>query len=191
MFEHVNSNDSYCDECKRINNMMLSFTGDFRKQKEFDYWFDLYKRHDPKTHITAEPNTAHKGNGAHNGLFVGTLTMSPTDGYNEEDMVGAMRKIFTQQTVPVKRWAWYREYTKNGLPHIHFCYETETGGRIHKKIFQRYWKIWDEPRNQTGRGGFPGGYHSPAKSEIAYLEYMSKDGGRCANKGFIISDLEV
>lgn len=135
-----------------------------------------------------EKDTSHKGNGTHQGLFVGTLTMSPTDGYNEEDMVGAMNKIFSQQTVPVKKWAWYREYTKNGTPHIHFCYETETGGRIHKKVFQRYWKIWDEPRNQTGRGGFPGGYHSPAKSEIAYLEYMSKDGGRSKFKGFKVEN---
>ena len=127
---------------------------------------------------------SHKGNGVHQGLWVGTLTMSPADGYNEEDMINAMRKIFAQQTVPLKKWAYYREYTKNGTPHIHFFYETETGGRIHKKIFQRYWKLWDEPRNQTGRGGFPGGYHTSAKSETAYLEYMSKDGGRNAFKGF-------
>ena len=131
---------------------------------------------------------SHKGNGVHNGLWAGTLTMSPNDGVNEEDMIGAMRKVFAQQTVPVIKWAYYREYTKNGLPHIHFCYETETGGRIHKKIFQRYWKLWDEPRNQKGRGGFPGGYHAPAKSETAYLEYISKDAGRNAHKGFKVEN---
>jgi len=134
-----------------------------------------------KLHV---PKTTHTGNGVHSGLWAGTLTMAPTDPYNEEDMIGAIKKIFAQQTVPVKKWAWYREYTKNGTPHIHFVYETETGGRIHKKVFQRYWKLWDEPRNQTGRGGFPGGYHSPAKSETAYVEYISKDGGRHGHKGF-------
>lgn len=184
-YEHINSHPSMCDECKRINTMLLSLHGEWREKKEYDKWYDLYLRHDPHTHITApQPSTSHKGNGAHQGLFVGTLTMSPNDNFNEEDMVGAINKIFSQQTVPVKKWAWYREYTKNGTPHIHFCYETESSGRIHKKIFQRYWKLWDEPRNQTGKGGFPGGYHCPAKSEIAYLEYMSKDGGRSKFKGF-------
>lgn len=172
----------FCDECKMIDVMLLS-TVDDRNQTEFKRWLKRYYEHDPKTHINT-PRGTHKGNGVHQGLWVGTLTMSPTDGLNEEDMVHAMKKIFSQQTVPVKKWAWYREYTKNGAPHIHFCYETETGGRIHKKIFQRYWKLWDEPRNQTGKGGFPGGYHTGAKSETAYLEYMSKDGGRSAYKGF-------
>lgn len=169
--------------------MMLSYTDDWKNRKEFDYWYKMYFRHDPETHITAPlPDKSHSGNGTHQGLFAGTLTMSPNDGLNEEDMVQAIQKIFSQQTVPVKNWAWYREYTKNGVPHIHFCYETETGGRIHKKVFQRYWKIWDEPRNQTGRAGFPGGYHSPAKSETAYLEYISKDGGRRGFKGFKVEN---
>lgn len=150
---------------------------------EFDRLTKLYRANCPN----AQKET-HKGNGVHQGLWVGTLTMSPNDKYNEEDMIGAMRKIFAQQTVPAKKWAYYREYTKNGTPHIHFCYETESGGRIHKKIFQRYWKLWDEPRNQTGRGGFPGGYHAPAKSEVAYLEYMSKDGGRNQFKGFEVKN---
>lgn len=128
--------------------------------------------------------TTHTGNGIHQGLFAGTLTMAPTDELSEDDMVAAITKVFKQQTVPVKNWAWYVEYTKNGTPHIHFVYETASGGRIHKKIFQRYWKLWDEPRNQTGKGGFPGGFHSPVKSQTAYLEYISKDSGRHANQGF-------
>lgn len=179
-----------CLECQNYTEIWTKMTKDPRLYKQADEFFKkylLYIKCDPRRgipHTIQEVDTSHKGNGTHNGLFVGTLTMSPNDPYNEEDMIGAMRKIFAQQTVPVKKWAWYREYTKNGIPHIHFCYETEQGGRIHKKIFQRYWKIWDEPRNQTGRGGFPGGYHSPAKSEIAYLEYMSKDGGRSGFKGF-------
>lgn len=183
-YEHIANNPKYCDECKMINSMLVTLAQDNSRRKEYDNWLDLFLRHDPSTHTTASPKTTHSGNGVHQGLFAGTLTMSPDDKYNEEDMVGAIRKIFAQQTVPVKKWAWYREYTKNGTPHIHFVYETESGGRIHKKIFQRYWKLWDEPRNQTGRGGFPGGYHSPAKSPTAYIEYISKDSGRCAFKGF-------
>lgn len=186
-YPHISNNPNFCDECKRINYMVLTNYDDRYESAEFKHWWDLFLRHDPQTHITQQ-KSVHKGNGVHQGLWAGTLTMSPTDPYNEEDMIGAIKKIFAQQTVPVKNWAWYREYTKNGTPHIHFVYETDTGGRIHKKIFQRYWKLWDEPRNQTGRGGFPGGYHSPAKSETAYLEYISKDGGRRGHKGFKVEN---
>lgn len=164
---------------------------DPRLYKKADEFFEdvcMKVKCDGFTHTVIKPDTSHKGNGVHQGLFAGTLTMAPTDPYNQEDMIGAISKIFSQNTVPVKKWAWYLEYTKNGTPHIHFVYETESGGRIHKKIFQRYWKLWDEPRNQTGRGGFPGGYHSPAKSETAYIEYISKDSGRHKFKGFTLDN---
>lgn len=183
-----------CSDCERYTAIWSKMSSDPRLHKQADEFFKKYLVYiecDPIRgipHTIKTPDTSHKGNGTHQGLFAGTLTMSPNDGLNEEDMVCAIGKIFAQQTVPVKNWAWYREYTKNGLPHIHFCYETETGGRIHKKIFQRYWKIWDEPRNQTGRGGFPGGYHSPAKSQTAYLEYISKDSGRHKYKGFKVEN---
>lgn len=182
-----------CAICHELRGIWMKMCNDPRLYKQADEFWAKYINIDCDPirdipHKVNEPDTSHKGNGAHQGLFVGTLTMSPNDPYNEEEMVSAMNKIFKQNTVPVKNWAWYREYTKNGTPHIHFAYETESGGRIHKKIFQRYWKIWDEPRNQTGRAGFPGGYHSPAKSETAYLEYMSKDGGRSAYKGFKVEN---
>lgn len=174
-----------CEAMWRLVQLWEICLADKYRRKEADALFNLicYSQCDTE-HTVNTRKQNHKGNGVHQGLFAGTLTMSPTDPYNEEDMVGAITKIFSQNTVPVKKWAWYREYTKNGVPHIHFVYETETGGRIHKKIFQRYWKIWDEPRNQTGRGGFPGGYHAPAKSETAYIEYISKDSGRNRFKGF-------
>lgn len=180
-----------CESCKNdtiIYNKMLTDPRLYKKAEDFFNDVILRTKCDGITHTLILPDTSHKGNGVHQGLFAGTLTMAPGDKYNEEDMVGAIKKIFAQQTVPVKKWAWYREYTKNGTPHIHFVYETESGGRIHKKIFQRYWKLWDEPRNQTGRGGFPGGYHSPAKSPTAYIEYISKDGGRRAFKGFEVQN---
>lgn len=125
-------------------------------------------------------NTTHKGNGTPTGIFAGTLTMSPDDKLNEEDMVHAMKKIVSQQTCPVKNYAWYVEYTDNGLPHIHFIYEAESGGRIHQKVFKRYWKQWDESK-KMGQG-HRGGYHKHVQSETAYLEYIEKDGGRHMNQ---------
>lgn len=123
----------------------------------------------------------HKGNGTHQGLYAGTLTMSPDWGKTEEDIVHAIEKIMAQKTCPVSKYAWYLEYTENGTPHVHFIYETEGKGRIHQKVFKRYWE-WDESVH-VGKG-HKGGYHKPVKSEVAYQEYISKDEGRHAMKGF-------
>lgn len=122
------------------------------------------------------------GNGKHKGQFVGTLTMTPTDPYNEEDMIKAIKGIMSQKTCPVKRYSWYLEYTKQELPHLHFIYETETGGKILPKVFRRYWKIWDE--DDPKGNGFRGGYHAPAANTEKYLEYISKDKGRHMTVGF-------
>lgn len=122
----------------------------------------------------------HNGNGKPKGLFAGTLTMSPNDPENVETMICAIKKIFSQNTCPVKRYVWYVEYQDNGLPHIHFIYETESSGRIHSKVFKRYWKVWDESKRLGN--GFRGGYHKVVDSETAYLEYIEKDGGRHENK---------
>lgn len=140
-------------------------------------------RHDTITHQTAPSKKIHKGNGKHNGLFAGTFTISDEDDISENEMCIAIEKVFAQQTCPVKRYAWYLEYTKSGSPHIHFLYETEGGGRIHAKVFMRYWKTWDE-KTKIGKG-HRGGYHKEVQSEIAYGEYIAKDGGRGKSKGFI------
>lgn len=116
----------------------------------------------------------------HKGLHAGTLTQTPDAETTEDDMVMAMKKIFAQRTCPVKRYAWYVEYTQNGTPHIHFIYEAESGGRIHAKVFMRYWKVWNESRRLGA--GFQGGFHKEVVSEIAYREYISKDSGRSENK---------
>lgn len=133
-------------------------------------------------HTYKPKKNTHQGNGKPKGLFAGTLTVSPDDNLNEIEMVQAIKKIFNQQTCPVKKYAWYVEYTDAGLPHIHFCYETETGGRIHQKVFKRYWKNWDESY-RIGKG-FRGGYHKSCDSETAYLEYIAKDGGKHHSQGF-------
>lgn len=119
----------------------------------------------------------HKGNGAPKGMFAGTLTVSPHDPYNEEDMVQAIRKVLKgQKTCPVKRFSWYLEYTEANLPHIHFIYETPTGGRIPAKVFKRAWPIWDEHAKMGA--GHRGGYHRVVSDAEGYLKYIEKDKGR-------------
>lgn len=132
-------------------------------------WLEHRKTHDPKHH---------RGNGTPNGAFAFTLTMSPADNLTAGDLLIAARKIMTQKSNKVKRYAWYYEdkgKDDNGdplHPHIHGIYETETGGRIHSKHFQRAWKIWDE-KKPMGQG-FRGGYHRPVASEDNYDVYIRK-----------------
>lgn len=117
-----------------------------------------------------------KSNGSPKGCFAGTLTMSPSDCFNEEDMISSVKKIFSQKTCPVEKYAWYLEYTENGLPHIHFIYKAKSGGRIHQKVFKRCWSIWDE--SQPVGSGHRGGYHRLCHDEGDYLKYIKKDNGR-------------
>lgn len=116
---------------------------------------------------------SHVGNGAPKGVFAGTLTMAPDDGLTKDDMLVAIHKVMQQQSCPVKRYVWYLEYTDAGLPHIHFMYETETGGRIEAKHFKRAWKIWNE--KQRCGAGHRGGYHRPVHDEDEYKKYVQKD----------------
>jgi len=124
-----------------------------------------------------------QGNGAHCGEFAFTLTMSPTDGYTEEDMIKAVEKIMAQQSCPVKRCAWYLEHKENeSHPHIHGIYETESGGRIEAKHFKRAWPIWNE--KQKLGAGFRGGYHRPVIEKDEYLAYIAKDKQKAKGKFF-------
>lgn len=168
-----------CDHCKRyveLEDQLVRTTSlsNYEYDKLFQVIINGYRKcdvHGTKKH--------HEGNGKPKGLFAGTLTMSNTDTYNEEDMIHAIKKIMAQETCPVEKYAWYLEYQDNGTPHIHFIYKTKADGRIHAKVFKRYWKIWDESK-KLGKG-FRGGYHSKVDSETAYLEYIEKDGGRHQN----------
>lgn len=122
--------------------------------------------------------TTHTGNGAYQGAFAFTLTKSPDDDLTELDMIKAVRKIMSQKSCPVKKYAWYLEYGDPELklhPHIHGLYETESSGRIEAKHWKRSWKIWDE-KHKLGRG-FRGGYHRPVRSEEGYSDYIKKDKG--------------
>lgn len=123
--------------------------------------------------------STHQGNGAHRGAFAFTLTKSPDDQLTEFDMIKSVRKVMSQKSCPVSRYAWYLEYGDNETkthPHIHGLYETETQGRIEAKHWKRAWPIWDE-KTKLGRG-FRGGYHRPVRSEEGYKDYIKKDAGK-------------
>lgn len=128
-----------------------------------------------------QPRLKHEGNGTHKGAFAFTLTKSPKDSVTVGEMIAAVKKLMTQQSCRVKKYAWYLEYKGTddaGLPnhpHIHGMYETETGGRIEAKHFKRAWPLWDE-KVRLGQG-FRGGFHAPVKDETQYSEYIKKDGG--------------
>jgi len=119
---------------------------------------------------------SHKGNGTYSGPFAFTLTKSPHDPQTVDDMIAAVKKVMSQRSCPVARYAWYLEYKENNThPHIHGMYETITKGRIEKKHWERAWTLWDE-KDKKGLG-FRGGYHRPVRHEECYDDYIKKDGG--------------
>lgn len=132
-------------------------------------------------HCTCPKKKTRQGNGAHVGAFAFTLTKSTKDPYSVGDMLTAVRKIMSQKSCPVVKYAWYYEEKgrdENGdpiHPHIHGMYETATGGRIETKHWKRAWPIWD-PDKPMG-AGFRGGYHRPVRDSEGYSDYIKKDGG--------------
>lgn len=184
-----NPDASHCDACFRfhvLDDMVMYDLVSNGNDREYDKFFkqalQRVRRDCPalreKFALLNKKYNPDKSNHKHMGTWAGTLTMAPTDSLNEEDMVSAIKKIMNQKTCPLLKYAWYLEYTENGLPHIHFIYQTSTGGRIHKRVFQRVWKIWDESHNIGA--GHRGGYHRECHSDEEYLRYISKDKGRCA-----------
>lgn len=162
-----------CPECKDLISQM-------KVNVIFPVIFDKiskkYKEHEMSFHKRI--SKSHVGNGAPQGAFAFTLTMSPNDGLTKEDMVKAVKKLMAQKTAPVKTYAWYLEYgdlEAKTHPHIHGMYETETGGRIPRRQFKRVWSIWGEgePHKQIGNG-FYGGYHRPVRDKEAYSDYIKK-----------------
>lgn len=162
-----------CAECLRYDKLsaqLNAFSPDFERKHSL-LWRE-YVNSCPATKHN-QPNKTHKGNGTHKGIWAGTLTVSPKDDLNKEDMIVAIKKIMRQKSCPVKEYVWYLENTTAGLPHVHFMYRTETGGRIERKHFKRLWHIWDED-TKCG-AGHRGGYHRPCHSETEYLAYVKKD----------------
>ena len=129
-----------------------------------------------------KPNRSHVGNGTYQGPFAFTLTKSPKDSQTVLEMIAAVRKVMTQKSQPIKKFAWYLEYKgEETHPHIHGMYETETGRRIEAKHFKRAWPLWDE-KIKLG-AGFRGGYHRPIKDTEKYADYIKKDGGVSESSG--------
>lgn len=182
-----------CSVCAKLAMLLLEASKDtsFKGLQSYDALHKMDKEHylyEPAVDYVGEPPHipipkpgSHEGNGKPKGLFAFTLTFSPSDGKNEYDLKHAAEKILKQNTCPVKRYIWYLEKREDGThPHIHGVYETESGGRIYRKVFQRYWTIWGEPANsnqKSSKGGFRGGYHKPVTFDIAYKEYIEKDEG--------------
>jgi len=133
------------------------------------------------------PIKAKAGNGAYKGPFAFTLTKSPKDPLTVGDMLTAVRKVMTQKSIPVVKYAWFYEdkgRDENGdaiHPHIHGMYETADGKRIETKYWKRYWNIWD-PNVPIG-AGFRGGYMRPVRSDEKYSAYIRKDGGMSESLG--------
>lgn len=158
-----------CRDCVLFWN-----AGVVEKINRFSWWEQHCKvKHSLKS-------KTHQGNGAFQGTFAFTLTKAPDDNLTEFDMIKAVRKVMSQKSCPVFKYAWYLEYgddQQKTHPHIHGLYETQNGGRIEAKHFKRAWPIWDE-KTRLGKG-FRGGYHRPVRDEEGYTDYIKKDAGKC------------
>jgi len=176
----------FCEICEEFSNYKKVSFGVCALEREAKM-LDDFARHN-KTCPRLHPKKTHKGNGTYTGAWAFTLTKAPTDPYNVGDMIKAVRKVMTQQSCPVVKYAWYLEYKPTAEdpyahPHIHGLYETTTGGRIEAKHFKRAWPLWDE-KTFLGQG-FRGGFHRPIKSEEGYSKYIAKDGGISESGGQI------
>jgi len=138
-------------------------------------------------HVKTHDNKPHIGNGKYLGPWAFTITKSDKDPLTVGDMLTAVRKVMSQKSNPVVKYAWYYEEKgrdENGdpiHPHIHGMYETATGGRIERKHFVRAWSIWNEKKPQGA--GFRGGYHREVKLRENYSDYIKKDGGMSESNG--------
>lgn len=174
-----------CEYCK--NWLATGFADGIKRSSptEEEEELELFKKH-RKIH----ERKTREGNGAPRGAFAFTITKSDKDPLSVGDMLVAVRKLMSQKSCPVSKYAWY--YEEKGRddnndpihPHIHGMYETETGGRIEAKHFKRAWQVWDEKKPMGA--GFRGGYHRPVKHDERYEEYIKKDNGMSESKGCLI-----
>lgn len=118
-----------------------------------------------------------------NTEYAFTLTMPP-DYLPKKPIEEAARLILEHGLVSKTKekaieWAFVKEHTQAGTPHIHGVYRTPSGRRIEKKYFKRYWDLWDEDNKFPGNPGFKGGYHAKARHTESYKAYMEKEGVVC------------
>lgn len=115
-----------------------------------------------------------------NTEYAFTLTMPPD--YQPKKPIEEAAKLILEHGLVSKtkekaiEWAFVKEFTKAGTPHIHGVYRTPSGRRIERKYFERYWPLWDEKHPFPGNQGFPGGYHAVARHSESYKAYMEKEG---------------
>jgi len=116
-----------------------------------------------------------------------TLTMPPD--YIPPKPLEEVARLILERGITNKpyekaaEWAFVLEHTEKGTPHIHGVYKTPSGRRISSKYFERYWPLWAEnKKGDNGKpvrfhgGGFPGGYHAPARHSESYHNYLLKEG---------------
>lgn len=173
----------HCDWIQQWHKRCVELHGSrfpsWKIDQQYEHMMRLMEDHVVEVHNCPDNRCKKTANGKYKGPFAFTLTMSPSDGLTEEQMMFAVRKIMEQKSQPVKKFAWYLEYKDEETkrhPHIHGMYETETGRRIEKKHWQRQWKIWDE--SIPLGAGFRGGYHRPVRSDEAYNQYIAKQCGQ-------------
>lgn len=167
-----------CPDCKTIWSYygLLPHT-----PTNFERLYDhLRKQHGVRWEC--DEKKTHTGNGTYKGAWAFTITASPADNRSADDMIKAVKKVLSQKSIPVIKFAWYLEYKEGKThPHIHGMYETAKGGRIESKHFKRAWDLWDESVH-LGLG-HRGGYHRPVRSDENYASYISKDNGANDNYG--------
>lgn len=113
-----------------------------------------------------------------NTEYAFTLTMPPD--YMPKKPIEEAAKLILEHGLVSKtkekpcEWAFVKEHTEAGTPHIHGVYRTPSGRRIECKYFARYWPLWDE-KIKLGHG-HKGGYHAVARHSESYKAYMEKEG---------------
>ena len=152
-----------CDDCYMTWNPIM---GDFSEM-----FCDTHApppappKRDPRA---ADPDTQ----------YAFTLTMPPT--YESKKPIEECARLLLEHGLTNKpyekpvEWAFVKEHTEAGTPHIHGVYKTASGRRIAAKYFQRYWPLWDE-KVKLGQG-HKGGYHQKARHHESYEAYLQKEG---------------
>lgn len=183
-WERIASRYEVCPYCYEAIKYQLTH----RASEHMLHMLDEWGRHvKSRKCLMFKKTTTHDGNGAYAGAFAFTITQSPQDAFSIGDMLTAVRKVMSQRSKKVVKYAWYYEDKGQDAlgtplhPHIHGMYETENGGRIEAKHWMRAWPIWDEKKPMGA--GFRGGYHRPVRHGEAYESYIKKDGGLSESRG--------
>lgn len=129
-------------------------------------------------HLPAPPKKVDPRSADPETEYAFTLTMPPT--YEPKKPIEELARLLLEHGLTNKpyekacEWAFVKEHTESGTPHIHGVYKTPSGRRLASKYFQRYWPLWDE-KVKLGNG-HKGGYHNKARHSESYKAYLEKEG---------------